>query len=157
MKKIIVLAITVLALSNPLLAGPGDNPKDADCDCGPSDTSGDYSEIDGKKHQDGVTTPADPEDPIFSGTWKGKFDGKHPVVIKFIERKNGEIKLEYQYISTKSDGELNKVFVNANDRGKTVDFGKITLLKGYDSTGKEAIIAVGKFDKTRQAFLSKAK
>ena len=157
MKKIITLAITVLALSNPLLAGPGDDPKDAGCDCGPSDTSGDYSEIDGKKHQDGVTTPADPEDPIFSGTWEGEFDERHPVVIKFIERKNGEIKLEYQYTSTESHGEFNKVLVNANDRGKTIDFGKVTLIKGYNSKGEEAIIAVGKFDKTRLAFLSKSK
>ena len=147
--------LTYLALSHILIAGPGDNPKDADCDCGPSDTSGDYSEIDGKKGGSTVSTLADPEDPIFKGEWIGKFDGKHPVVIKFLEKEKGIIKLEYQYVSDKSDGKLNKVYVDANNRGKMIDFGRVTLLKGYNKKGEEGIIAIGKFDKTRQAFLTK--
>ncbi len=107
--------------------------------------------------------PPHEEDPTFTGTWEGFWDGQWRVLFEFgQQRENGEMEVVYRweelpgrpmnerrYIGYFSHGDVHLEPQRDTRRKK-----KITLVKVYPSDGETAIFAVGKFGKSRMTMLS---
>ncbi len=103
------------------------------------------------------------EDPLFTGTWEGFWDGQWRVRFEFgPQRENGEMEVTYRweempgrpmnerrYVGYFSHGDVH-LEPQRNTRRKK----KITLVKVYKSDGETAIFAVGKVGKSRMTMLS---
>ncbi len=107
--------------------------------------------------------PPHAEDPTFTGTWEGYWDGKLRVLFVFgPQRENGEMEVTYRWEEMpgrpmnerRYNGYFSHGDVHLEPQRETRRKKKITLVKVYPSDGETAIFAVGKFGKSRMTMLS---
>ena len=116
--------------------GPGDadNPKDNidDCDCGPSDTSGDYSEFD-------VDTPGPDQikwikyyESWLNKRWEGKWDNRFPLEIKFHEVAENKYLAKLRWSEDLKGKYVHEATIPARFEDNVLTLGSVRGVMSYD-------------------------
>ena len=98
--------------------------------------------------------PLHEEDPIFTGTWEGHWNGRWRVLFEFgPQRENGEMDVVYRWEELPGRPMNTRNYVGYFSHGD-VHLESITLIK-IKQRGETSIYAVGKFGNVRMTHLSR--
>ncbi len=99
-------------------------------------------------------SPPHEEDPIFTGTWEGHWNGRWRVLFEFgPQRENGEMDVVYRWEELPGRPMNTRNYVGYFSHGD-VHLESITLIK-IKQRGETSIYAVGKFGNVRMTHLSR--